>query len=146
MVVPLVAASTSLVFGALSLLHVYWATGGQWASGVVVPELRGNPVSHPGKAVMLFVAFLLGVACVLVGLEADLWRYESVPRWMPHVGTWVIGAVMFVRFVGDFRYVGLFKRVRGTRFARLDTFLYSPLCLVLATSSATVALARAHAG
>ena len=33
-------------------------------------------------------------------------------------------AVVFLaRAVGDFRYVGFFKRVRGTRFARLDTIL-----------------------
>lgn len=39
---------------------------------------------------------------------------------------------MLLRGVGEFRYVGLFKRVKGSRFARNDTRFYSPLCLMLA--------------
>jgi hypothetical protein len=42
--------------------------------------------------------------------------------------------------VGEFKYVGFFKRVRGTRFATLDTLVYSPLCLLLAAGVAWVAL------
>jgi lipopolysaccharide/colanic/teichoic acid biosynthesis glycosyltransferase len=30
------------------------------------------------------------------------------------------------------RYVGFFKRMRDSRFARFDTLVYSPLCLFLA--------------
>jgi hypothetical protein len=37
----------------------------------------------------------------------------------------------FLRSVGDFRLVGFFKRVRGTRFARYDSLLFSPLSLAL---------------
>ncbi|NRF91294.1 DUF3995 domain-containing protein [Paenibacillus frigoriresistens] len=33
--------------------------------------------------------------------------------------------------MGDFKYVGLFKRVKQTRFATYDTFLFTPLCLWL---------------
>ena len=32
------------------------------------------------------------------------------------------------------------KRVRGSRFAKLDTLFYSPLCLLLASGVALVAL------
>jgi Protein of unknown function (DUF3995) len=52
-----------------------------------------------------------------------------------------LAAVMVARFLGDFRYVGVFKRVRGTRFADLDTRLYAPLCLALAVGCASVAVA-----
>jgi hypothetical protein len=37
-----------------------------------------------------------------------------------------------LRAVGEFRLVGLFKRIRGTAFARWDTWLFSPLCLLIA--------------
>ncbi len=39
-----------------------------------------------------------------------------------------------------FRYVGFFKRVRGTRFAEMDTRYYSPLCLTLSVLAFSVAL------
>jgi hypothetical protein len=34
--------------------------------------------------------------------------------------------------VGDLKLVGFFKRIKGTRFAELDTWLYAPLCVLLA--------------
>jgi hypothetical protein len=40
--------------------------------------------------------------------------------------------VFAVRAVGDFRYCGFFKRVKGTAFARKDTLIFSPLCTLLA--------------
>ena len=43
------------------------------------------------------------------------------------------------RAIGDFKYVGFFKRVRGSKFARMDTLVYSPLCLLLALGVARVA-------
>jgi hypothetical protein len=58
---------------------------------------------------------------------------------MPRVGTFGVGAVLAARAVGDFRLVGLFKRVRGTRFARYDSLVYTPLCLALAAGCFAVA-------
>jgi hypothetical protein len=48
-------------------------------------------------------------------------------------GTWLTAAVFALRAIGDFRYVGFFKRIRDSRFARIDTLAYSPLrgCLAL---------------
>jgi hypothetical protein len=48
------------------------------------------------------------------------------------IAAWLIAAVFALRAIGDFRYIGFFKRIRDTRFARLDTLAYSPLCAVLA--------------
>ena len=42
------------------------------------------------------------------------------------------------RGIGDFRYVGFFKRVKGSLFATRDTYLYSPLCMVLAVLAGVV--------
>ena len=38
---------------------------------------------------------------------------------------------MFARAIGDSELVGFFKEVRDSKFARLDTLFYSPLCVVL---------------
>ena len=56
---------------------------------------------------------LPGVVVALAGLHA-VWA--------------LTGAALLLRVVGDFRYVGLCKRVRGTRFAARDTRVYTPLC------------------
>jgi len=60
-------------------------------------------------------------------------RLVSLP--VPHsVLSWftrALALVLLLRAIGDFRLVGFFKRIRGSRFARLDTVLYSPLCLAL---------------
>ncbi len=47
-------------------------------------------------------------------------------------GLWLTAVIFLLRAIGDFRYVGVFKRHRESSFAKLDTLLYSPLCLLLA--------------
>ena len=47
-------------------------------------------------------------------------------------------AVTTVRAVGDRKYVGFFKRVRDTEFARRDSRIYSPLCLLLGLGAAAI--------
>jgi hypothetical protein len=56
------------------------------------------------------------------------------------IGCWALVAVFGLRAIGDFRYLGFFKRVTGTRFARADTLVYSPLCAGLAAMTAVVAV------
>jgi hypothetical protein len=41
------------------------------------------------------------------------------------------GSVFVLRAIGEFRLVGFFKSVRGTPFAHWDTWLYSPLSLLI---------------
>jgi hypothetical protein len=53
--------------------------------------------------------------------------------------SYLLALGLLARAVGEFRYVGFFKRVRGSRFARLDTLIYSPVCLLLAVGVALVA-------
>jgi len=47
-------------------------------------------------------------------------------------GCFGLALLLLLRAIGDFRLVGFFKTVRGSRFAWLDSALYSPLCLALA--------------
>ncbi|MDF0673312.1 MAG: DUF3995 domain-containing protein [Nitrospira sp.] len=52
-----------------------------------------------------------------------------------------LALVLLLRAIGDFRLVGFWNRIRDTCFARLDTALYSPLCLALAIRSAVIGFA-----
>ena len=124
------------IFAVISLIHVYWALGGQWAAVAAVPQVpeeggaRSRPAFKPSGWLTLLVAFGLLLIAVLVCLRVGWW----VPT-VPHQSLqWVISAIamlMFARAIGDSNLVGFFKQVKGSKFARLDTWVYSPLCVVL---------------
>jgi hypothetical protein len=44
-------------------------------------------------------------------------------------GDLVISVIFLIRAVGDFKYIGFFKRIQETPFAKMDSKFYSPLCL-----------------
>jgi hypothetical protein len=46
------------------------------------------------------------------------------------------------RAIGEFRYVGLFKREHSTRFARLDTWLFTLSCAATALVAGDLAARR----
>ncbi|WP_416145629.1 DUF3995 domain-containing protein [Paenibacillus polymyxa] len=49
-------------------------------------------------------------------------------------GAGLLSCVFILRSIGDFKWVGFFKRKKGTFFAKWDTVLYSPLCFLLGTA------------
>jgi hypothetical protein len=53
-----------------------------------------------------------------------------------------LAVILLVHAIGDFRVVGFFRRICDTRFARLDTTVYSPLCLIVVIGTAIVGFAR----
>ncbi|HPH06176.1 MAG TPA: DUF3995 domain-containing protein [Methylotenera sp.] len=120
----------SLIFTLLGLWHFYWAIGGSLAKGIVIPEVNNNPAFVPSVTAtvavglaLIFFAFLVaaksGFVIVLVSGRALSWL------------CFALAFILLVRAIGDFHYIGFFKRVRGTRFAHLDTLVYSPFCLFL---------------
>ena len=130
-VVALSAAATLIV---LALIHLYWAVGGAVGRMAAVPmRANGTPVIRPGPAATLAVA--VGLAGVAI---AVLVRVQLIPEVGPPAlyrwGARAAGVAFALRVIGEFRYVGLFKRVRGTRFARWDGALYTPLCAALSAA------------
>ena len=129
------ATVNSVVFFLLGTLHFYWAVGGKWATDDVVPT---KPTGEK-----LFNTSAL--SCVIVG--SGLWlfafvhvvnaRLIFVNTNLPviHNVTLAMGIVFLVRFVGDFKWVGIFKKVKDTSFGKNDTLYYAPLCLFLSLSS-----------
>jgi hypothetical protein len=127
------------VFVTLSIVHLYWAFGGQRGWEGAIPTQDGVPVFKPGTLSTVLVAMLL-----LFGGFVSMWRagvLDLGPAWIARVGVWLIAAVFAIRAVGDFRYCGFFKRVRGTVFARNDTILYSPLSLTISAVAVWLSLA-----
>ena len=106
---------------------------------VTLPERNGTPVFKPSKVSTFVVACIILAAAGLIVVRIGVMAPPAI-RPFVHAATWLLALVFAARAVGDFRYVGFFKRVRDTRFARLDTLIYSPLCCVLAASIGAVAL------
>lgn len=126
----LIASLVAGVYALLSAMHVYWALGGKWGSVGTVPELRGQPTFQPSRSATWLVAAALAAAALLVAFGGGLLS-APFPALPLRPAMYVLAAVFALRAIGDFRLVGFFKRVRGTRFARLDSWLFSPLCTAL---------------
>ncbi len=134
-----VALIVCAVFLALALWHFYMAA--LPASGIssAVPTVEGKPLFVPsraatvavGVALLLFAGLVAATSgAIAVGLP------QGALRWL----SFALAAGLLGRAVGEFKYVGLFKRVRGSRFATPDTFVYSPLCALLCVGVILVAM------
>ncbi|HWH85865.1 MAG TPA: DUF3995 domain-containing protein [Pseudomonas sp.] len=133
------------IFAAIGLMHMYWALGGQWAAAAVVPQVPVSgfvvsvrPAFNPSGWLTLTVGGALLVIAALVCMRVG-WGLPAVQH---KALQWVISAIallMFARAIGDSNLVGFFKEVKDSRFARLDTWVYSPLCALLGAGLLAVA-------
>ena len=120
-----------LVFLFLSLLHFYWGFGGKWGTKGVFPTKDDSvPTRNPGAIPTFVVALgLLGFGFFVLA------KYEvinvSLPAWLEKFGPWIIAGIFIVRAIGDFKYVGFFKKYKRTKFGQYDTKYYSPLSLAI---------------
>lgn len=125
-----VALALAVAFALLSALHVAWAFGWKLAGGAVIPSVDGRPTFQPSPPMTLLVAALLAAAALVVLVRGGLLLPSFPPR-LATLGSTVLGAILVLRAVGDFRLVGFFKTIRGTAFAHWDSVLYSPIALGL---------------
>lgn len=135
----LLPLSVSLVFVALALWHFYMALVPGSGSSGAVPSVEGKPLFTPTRQATVAVGVLLLLFSTLVAATAGMISV-GVPRVALPWLSYSLAIGLLARAVGEFKYVGFFKRVHGTRFARLDTMLYSPLCLLLSVGVALVGL------
>ena len=137
--IPFLATLGAVAFAGLAAMHVRWAFAGPGTFTAGVPARPdGSPVLSPGPVAALGVAALLLASGWLLLERAGLGpRLLAAP--LPAIGCTGVAVVLLLRGIGDFRYVGLFKRVRGTPFARMDSRIYTPLVLALASVAGLVA-------
>src|SRR6187401_1067924 len=124
------AIAIALVFCALSALHWYWVVGGVSSGMAAVPEVNGRPAFQPGRFSTAAVALALAAAALTVlvcGGVVSTRLPDSISFW----ATVALGTLFVLRAIGEFHLVGFLKSVRGTPFARWDTWLFSPLCVAL---------------
>jgi hypothetical protein len=139
-----IGALTWIVAGALfavSGIHIYWTFGGRWGANAAVPSTGSGPLFRPSIFATAVVAVLAAIAAWFV-IEWGGGYKRLFPQFLFSFGGWVLAAVFIVRAVGDFRWLGFFKRNKGTVFARWDSMLYSPLCLFLGVALVLIGLLR----
>ncbi|MBI1341309.1 MAG: DUF3995 domain-containing protein [Terrimonas sp.] len=112
--------------------HFYWALGGKSGLSRVLPENReGRKVLAPSKLVTFLVAAGLLAMAVFTWLRV-FDNDPLLPHWMLEYGMLVIAAIFFLRAIGDFKYVGLLKKIRHSSFAERDSRYYTPLSILIA--------------
>ncbi|MVX37161.1 DUF3995 domain-containing protein [Myroides sp. LoEW2-1] len=110
-----------VIFIFLSFIHFYWAFGGKRALDCVLPSQLSGKVFKPSVLGTICVAFFLlffGVfPYILVGYVNYLYLLLFV--------------LFGLRVIGDFKYVGIFKKITNTTFAICDKKYFIPLCIYL---------------
>ena len=120
------------IFILLSFLHVYWAMGGKRGMSAVLPSLEeGHAVFTPGPLITLVVAAAMGIFAFITIGNLDIFR-QYINLTIFKYATLAIGLIFTLRAIGDFKYMGFFKKATGTPFAKNDTRYYSPLCVIIA--------------
>ena len=111
----------------LALIHFYWAWGGKFGLDYALPtDEKGNRLLNPSTLIIYLVGFiLLGFAYVAyrlyIGDELSIIIYAG----------YGLAILFLLRSIGDFNFVGLFKKVKNTTFAKYDTWVYTPLFLFI---------------
>ncbi len=126
------AILNSLFFAALALIHLNWLLGGSFGSHLLIPTDGNNRLLYKPngtKVAVLCAGFLL---FILVNLMRTGILVESTVEPISRYGIAAIGMLLLLRAIGDFSYVGFSKRFYNSRFAYTDSWIFSPVCLVMA--------------
>ncbi len=132
-VATLLAAMAACILVLAAVVHMYWALGGSVGIAVSSPRTPKRSLFHVSPVMMLLVALALVLAANLMLTRLGL-ATARLPAWGTRMACVVLAVAFLVRAIGDFRYIGFFKRVGGSRFARLDSIVYSPVSLFLAAA------------
>lgn len=132
----ILSIANSVIFLFLVLVHLYWVCNGQVGIAATIPtKLNGKRVFTPSRFGTFVVAaglFMFAVTNLIFGGMIE----SPIGLSYINYAMWGIAGIFLIRFIGDFKYVGITKRFRQSVFAQKDTFFYSPLCFLLAVSHA----------
>ena len=135
LIVTALAWINAFVFFVLALIHFYWATGGKWGIEKAVPATTtGEKVFKPSALASIVVGIGLSLMTIIHLSNAGLFSVDSQFP-VSKITTLAIGIIFLLRSIGDFKWVGLFKKIKNTPFGHNDTSYFVPLCLFLSLSS-----------
>ena len=131
MIVIILSTILFLIFTILGSFHFYWLLGGVWGLEKVIPSKgdKASTLSIP-KLATLIVGFVLILFGLIYLIKSGLINIQ-VPNWVADYGYWFIPSIFILRAIGEFKYVGFFKKIKNTEFAKADSKIFSPLCLII---------------
>ncbi|SDM19187.1 DUF3995 domain-containing protein [Kriegella aquimaris] len=119
------------IFIILAGIHFNWALGGKWGIDITLPTTaEGQRVLNPKK----IESAIVGMGLLSFGLFY-LFRLELMPMLLPgwtikYIG-WLVPLIFLARAIGDFKYVGFFRKIKNTAFSKADAKYFSPLCALI---------------
>jgi hypothetical protein len=129
------AVTVAAVLNTLALLNLYWAIGGRWGRDAAIPRRSsGERLFEPSKRSTIFVALALLGASSATRLAVQ----DGALHHLAGIAVGLLAVAFVARAVGDFRWVGAFKREHDSKFAQLDTRYFVPLCVLLALACARI--------
>ncbi|OSY87803.1 hypothetical protein WH52_10290 [Tenacibaculum holothuriorum] len=121
-----------LILFLISVIHFYWAFGGEWGiCGVIPTKTNKDKVINPPIIATVFVGLFLVLFALLYAEKLQIISMKFLPIFILNYGVYIIASIFLLRAIGDFKYVGFFKKIKNTQFAKNDTMYFSPLCLFL---------------
>lgn len=119
------------VFTFLSLIHIYWLLGGEWGLRGAIPQLENQKESLaiPKLGTLVVALVLAFFGCFYFTQTGIIKSFfsENFERTL----NWIIPVLFIARSIGEFKYVGFFKKVKSTYFSKWDTKFHSPLCFAV---------------
>lgn len=131
MIVIILSIFLFLVFLVLGGFHFYWFFGGTWGLKKVIPSKENelNNLSIP-KLATLIVGLVLTLFGLMYLVKSGLIDFQ-ISNWIKNYGYWFISSIFILRAIGEFNYVGFFKKIKNTEFSKADSKIFSPLCLII---------------
>ena len=121
----------STLFFVLGIIHLNWVVGGKFGFEESIPTKEtGEKILNPKKIDSGIVGLGLITFGIFYLLKSDLITLNE-PDWILEYGSWIIPSIFILRAIGEFKYIGFFKKVKKTVFGKLDTKFFSPLCLII---------------
>ncbi len=127
----LIALTLFLIFLVLGGFHFYWLFGGSWGLKKVIPTKNNDSyaLSTPKLATLMVGLVLVSFGLIYL-IKSGLVKIP-LPNWVTSYMYWIVPSIFILRAIGDFNYVGFFKRIKQTEFSKADSKIFSPLCLVI---------------
>ncbi len=131
MITMILSLILSLIFLILAGFHYYWLFGGDWGLSHVIPSKtkEAKTLDIP-KFATLIVALGLTAVALLYLLKSGMMNFQ-LPDLILNYGYWIIPSIFTLRAIGEFKYVGFFKKIKDTKFAEADSKIFVPLCFFI---------------
>ncbi|NQY05687.1 MAG: DUF3995 domain-containing protein [Flavobacteriaceae bacterium] len=131
MITTILSIILLVLFTSLGLIHFYWLFGGKWGLKNVIPTKSQKDDFHPPpKFATLVVAIVLLFFGLIYFIKSGFIEIKA-PNWIVNYVYWIISSIFVLRAIGEFKYIGFFKKVNNTAFAKADSKWFSPLCLTI---------------